>query len=248
MHQSERPRRSRRDGNGRGVTELSVDAVVPRRGPGRPAVARQTGLSAEDILDQAATIIRDQGLDALTMKRLADDLGVTVKALYNHVPNKAALLQWLVERIWQHIMDGLPSEPTDLFEWAIALQVRVRQVWLENLDLAALSMAVTQPDEASVHGAAMVAAFARALGASDPGFFYNVMQTYTFGSIAVAANRRRASAYFGRDPAQVLPGADELGVSDDTRVIIEAQLEEGDEKYFEAGLRMLVKALLPEQP
>lgn len=231
-----------------GVTGLSVDDVVPRRGPGRPAVARLTSLSAEDILAEAGKIIRAEGLDALTMKRLADDLGVTVKALYNHVANKAVLLEWLVERVWQQIMEGMPSDVADLFEWLIALQVRIRRVWLENLDLATFSMAVSQPDEQLMRGTAVVAGYAHALGASDIGFFYNSLQTYTFGSIAVAANRRRASAYFGRDPAETLTRAyelaDEFGISDDARAVIEAQMEEGDEKHFEAGLRLLVRALL----
>lgn len=227
---------------------MAVEAGTPRRGPGRPAIGRLTNLTLEDMLDTTERIVRLEGLDALTMKRLADELGVTVKALYNHVANKAALLQLVVDRVWQQIFAGLPPDPGDLVEWLIELQLRVRRVWLENLDLASLAMAVSEPDEDTLSGAAFIAGFTVAVGASDAGFFYNVLQTYTFGSIAVAANRRRSSGYFGRDPDEVLAKAYELadrnGLPDNARAIIEAQLDEGDEKYFEAGLRLVVEALL----
>jgi AcrR family transcriptional regulator len=234
------------------MTDAAEETAVARRGPGRPAVARQTSLTVEDMLDASEKIVRVEGLDALTMKRLAGDLGVTVKALYNHVPNKAALLQLLVDRIWVEMLGRFPPNPDDFVEWMIQLQLRIRRFWLENLDLATLAMAVSEPNEALLSGANVIAGFCRAVGAPDPGFFYNTLQTYTFGSIAVAANRRRSSAYFGRDPDQALARAyelaDDAGLSDDARAVIEAQWDEGDERHFENGLRLIVRAFLDDRP
>lgn len=229
-----------------GIEDQEVDE--PRRRPGRPAVGRQTSLTAEDILTTTYRIISDEGLDALTMKRLADDLGVTVKALYNHVPSKPVLLQLLVDRIWGDIFERVSPQPDDLVEWIIQLQLVVRRVWLDHLDLATLAMAVTPPSEDLMSAVTISAAVAGAMGAPDAGFFYNVLQTYTFGSIAVAANRRRSSAYFGRDPETTLAEAyvlaDKVGLSPEARAVLEARWDEGDEKHFEAGLRFIVAALL----
>lgn len=41
----------------------------------------------------------ERGLDALTMRRLAAELGVEAMSLYYHVPGKAALLEGLAERV-----------------------------------------------------------------------------------------------------------------------------------------------------
>lgn len=231
------------------MTEVIVDAGAPRRGPGRPAVARRTSLTAEDILDAADDIIRVEGLDALTMQRLAGHLGVTVKAVYNHIPNKAALLQRIVDRIWQQqVFPDLPAEPDDLAESLIQFQLMTRRVWLEHLDLATLAMAVSEPDDVLLAISSISAEILDRAGAPDVGLVYNALQTYTMGSIAVAANRRRSSAYFGRDPDETLAKAyelaDERGLSRDARAVIEAQWDEGDEKHFEEGLRIIVAALL----
>ena len=55
------------------------------RPPGTPRSAR-----AREIIDAAFAILDDEGADALTMRRLADDLGMRAPSLYKHVPDKAA--------------------------------------------------------------------------------------------------------------------------------------------------------------
>ena len=225
---------------------------VARRGRGRPAVARDTALTLDDILDGAYAILRDRGLDALSMRQLADDLGVTVKALYNHVANKAALLHALVERVWAEIFNGITTDPSDVIEWLLQLQLRTRAIWLQNLDLATLAMAVSEPDDNLMATAVVSAQVARLAGARDVGLMYNVLQTYTFGSIAVAANRRRASLYFGRDPDTILAAAyalaDTTRLPAEARAVIQARFDDGDEKHFEKGLRLIVAALLAHDP
>ncbi len=236
---SETPKRS--------PAATAVGGDPPRR-RGRPALVRDTALTDEVIVDTAYRIMVEDGLDELSMRRLSDDLGVTVKAIYNHIANKAALMQRLVDRVWEDIFAGLPPDPTDLLEWSVLLQLRTRNVWLENLDLATLGMAVSEPDEILLSATNQSAQVLRLLGAQDVGLLYNVLQTYTFGSIAVAANRRRASRYFGRDPAATLRAARELaassGASADALEVLEARFDEGDEQHFETGLRLIIAALL----
>jgi AcrR family transcriptional regulator len=216
-------------------------------------VSRQTSLRAEDILDAAYDIIRTDGLDALTMQRLAGDLGVTVKAVYNHVANKAALLQLLVDRIWQQEVSlDLPADSDGLVEWLIQFQLLTRRVWLDHLDLATLAMAVSEPDDVLMAISAATAGLLGQMGVQRVGLVYNALQTYTMGSVAVAASRRRSSAYFGRDPDEALAKAYDLAeerhLSDGARAVIEAQWDEGDEKYFEEAIRVIVAALLPGGP
>lgn len=53
-------------------------------------------VSRPELLATALRLIDRDGLAALTMRRLADELGVTAMALYNHVANKEALLKGVV--------------------------------------------------------------------------------------------------------------------------------------------------------
>ena len=60
---------------------------------------RRPPLTREVILDQAIELLDRDGLAALSMRRLGDALGVEAMSLYNHVANKAALLDGIHERI-----------------------------------------------------------------------------------------------------------------------------------------------------
>ncbi|MER2093167.1 MAG: TetR family transcriptional regulator, partial [Saccharopolyspora rectivirgula] len=41
-----------------------------------------------DVVDRAIAVLDEYGLESLTMRRLAAELGVQPSALYHHVPNK----------------------------------------------------------------------------------------------------------------------------------------------------------------
>ena len=58
--------------------------------PRRPLTRRR-------ILKAALRLVDREGLEALSMRRLGQAVGVEAMSLYNHVPNKAAVLDGLVE-------------------------------------------------------------------------------------------------------------------------------------------------------
>jgi AcrR family transcriptional regulator len=59
----------------------------------RPALTR------ERIVQAAVDLIERDGTDGLSMRAVAAELGVAVMSLYNHVPNKAALLEGVAEHV-----------------------------------------------------------------------------------------------------------------------------------------------------
>jgi TetR/AcrR family transcriptional regulator, tetracycline repressor protein len=61
------------------------------------AVTGRRPLSRRRILEAAIRIVDKEGLDALSMRKLGAELGVEAMSLYNHVPNKGALLDGMVE-------------------------------------------------------------------------------------------------------------------------------------------------------
>ena len=62
----------------------------------------RAGLSRGLVLDAAVALVDSEGLDGLSMRKLGAALGVEAMTLYHYVPNKAALLDGLVEWVLQH--------------------------------------------------------------------------------------------------------------------------------------------------
>ena len=57
------------------------------------------GLSIEGILKAAVSVVDAEGLAALSMSRLAKELGFTTMSLYRHVTNKDELLVLLFDEV-----------------------------------------------------------------------------------------------------------------------------------------------------
>ncbi|MEV4468389.1 TetR/AcrR family transcriptional regulator [Nonomuraea salmonea] len=60
-------------------------------------------LSRARIVAAAVELIEREGADAISMRRVAAGLGVGVMSLYNHVPNKDALLDGVAEAVLSEI-------------------------------------------------------------------------------------------------------------------------------------------------
>ncbi|MDF9812456.1 TetR/AcrR family transcriptional regulator [Streptomyces sp. SPB162] len=58
----------------------------------------RTALTRDDVLDAAAVLVRRLGPEALTMRKLAAELGTAVTSIYWHVGNRESLLDELVAR------------------------------------------------------------------------------------------------------------------------------------------------------
>lgn len=66
----------------------------------------------------ALTIVDEEGLEALTMRRLGAALEVEAMALYRHVANKEALLDLIVDRMRMEVRleEPMPEVPAELME------------------------------------------------------------------------------------------------------------------------------------
>ncbi|MFI1760732.1 TetR/AcrR family transcriptional regulator [Streptomyces sp. NPDC020800] len=111
---------------------------------GRPARTRvapaRAPLSRERVVEAAFTVLDRQGLDGLSMRQVAAELGVTVSALYAHVSSKDDLLELMYTRLF----DGFRVPAPDPERWQE--QVREfarsgRQRLRSHRDMARISMA-----------------------------------------------------------------------------------------------------------
>jgi AcrR family transcriptional regulator len=87
------------------------------RGPGRKpqgAAGRVAApLSRERIALVAMALVDREGIDALSFRRLAADLGCEAMSIYHHVPAKAHLLDALVDMMLSEIVIPTPAEEPD---------------------------------------------------------------------------------------------------------------------------------------
>jgi AcrR family transcriptional regulator len=81
-------------------------------------------LSRDRVLAAAVALVDADGLKALTMRRLAADLGVEAMSLYYHLPNKDALLGGLVDAVIAEIGVAVAAGPAGDEGWRASLRHR----------------------------------------------------------------------------------------------------------------------------
>ena len=78
-----------------------------------------TPLNRERVLRAALAYADENGIGSLTMRKLGDNLGVEAMSLYNHVANKAELLDGMIDLVFAEI-----ELPTDGSAWRVAMRER----------------------------------------------------------------------------------------------------------------------------
>ena len=64
---------------------------------------RRAGLTRDRVLGTAVELADEEGLDGLSMRKLAKRLGVEAMSLYNHIPGKERLLDGMVDLVFGEI-------------------------------------------------------------------------------------------------------------------------------------------------
>jgi AcrR family transcriptional regulator len=80
-------------------------------------MADREPLTPERILDAAIDLADEQGIEALSMRRLAAALGVEAMSIYHHIPNKGALVDAMADRVF-----GQVDLPGDEANWQEAVR------------------------------------------------------------------------------------------------------------------------------
>ncbi|MDI3387459.1 TetR/AcrR family transcriptional regulator [Streptomyces sp. B-S-A8] len=204
----------------------------------------RASLTREQVLDAAAVLVKQQGPRALTMRKLAAELGTAVTSIYWHVGNRESLLEALVERTVAELGDLTPRGRTPAAR-VVSVARALRRRLLDHPHLIAmvhergLTERMFQPAaRALVHE--VHAAGLRGTPAAEA---VRAVLFQTVGFVLVERNRARA-------PAQ-RPGEQELwdvrgagqGVQDPA---LARALARGPqpEKLFTVSVRALVDGLL----
>jgi AcrR family transcriptional regulator len=144
-------------------------------GPSRPRLSRQR------VLDTAINRADHGGLDALTMRSLAEELGVAPMALYNHVANKDDLIDAMVDVVFGEI--GVPSGAGD---WKTAMRRRaiaVRDALLRHRWAIGLMESRRRPGPANLrhHDAMLGRLRAAGFSVEMAAHAYSLLDSYVYG-------------------------------------------------------------------
>ena len=95
----------------------------PRDRPGR------SGLTVAAIVESAIRLADADGLEALSMRGIAADLGVGTMSLYTHVPGKPALIELMVDTVAGRVYAGSDEPSNQSGGWRPALAFIARRNW-----------------------------------------------------------------------------------------------------------------------
>jgi AcrR family transcriptional regulator len=194
------------------------------------------GLIVRTALDMGD---RDGGADAMTMRRIAGELGCDPMALYRHFANRDALLDAVADLALSEVEDPDPVLPWD--ERVAATATAVREAAVRHPGITA-HMAARPP--LGEHGRRLAAGMLDALTTAGlpPATAVRSFQTlvaYLASSLAMAVQAGTRDRRWDqvRDMVDALPGADAAG--DELFVV-------GGVEQFRFGLRLLLVGIRAE--
>ncbi|OLZ62634.1 TetR family transcriptional regulator [Streptomyces amritsarensis] len=201
----------------------------------------RSSLTRDEVLDAAASLVRQRGPAALTMRGLAAALGTAVTSIYWHVGNRESLLDAVVERTVQEMgaispVGRTPAERIESVARILRRELRGRPHLIAMVHERGLTERMFLPaQQALVHE--VHAAGLRGARAADA---VRAVQFQIVGFLLVERNRERS-------PAQV-PAESELwdpAAAPHDPALARALARPADpERLFLLSVRALVTALL----
>ena len=219
-------------------------------GEPEPTTRPRAPLSRERVLHAAVTLAARDGIESLTMRKLADELGAGAMSLYHYVPNKEELLDGMVDIVFSEI--ELPSADVD---WRTAMRRRAistREVLNRHRWAVGLMESRRSPGPASLRVHDAVLGYLREAGFSIEMTIqaYSVLDAYIYG---FALQEKGFSFQTGEDLPRLRSGermlrqfehrAERAPASGRGRRPVRRQGRLRPEREFELGLDLLLDRL-----
>ncbi|GIG61958.1 putative transcriptional regulator, TetR family protein [Longispora fulva] len=151
-------------------------------------------LNRSDVLNGAIALLDRDGLDGLTMRKLAGELKVQPGALYWHVRHKQALLDAIAERLLDGVADIDESAPG--VDRLAELAGRLRRALLSHRNGARVVAGtyVRQPNTLRFGDVAVRAAVAAGIPVEHAGLVHFALQDYVLGHTIEEQSRDELTA------------------------------------------------------
>jgi AcrR family transcriptional regulator len=162
-----------------------------RRGP-------KPSLSGEQVVTTAIQIADRDGLGGLSMRRLADELGITAMSLYGYVLSKAELLDVMADRSYAEIT----PRDSQAKPWRATLAALAEQHWALLLShpwllQVASSRPLLGPGMTAFYDAELAAVDGLGLTDIDMDLIVSLLDDYVRGAARGAVEAAQAQAHTG---------------------------------------------------
>lgn len=177
-------------------TRRGMEALWDLRTP--PARGPKQQLTVARIAEVAVTLADEGGLDAISMRKVAERLDVGTMSLYTYVPGKTELIDAMLDRVY-----GESSAPTEHPDgWRAALEAHARADWAlyqrHPWVLHAASLrAVLGPNELDRYERALQRVDGLGLSGREMSGIATLIGTYVAGVARGIADLRAANARTG---------------------------------------------------
>jgi len=205
------------------------------------ATKTRSPLTRERIVEAALHVMDTEGLDAVSMRRVAREVGVEAMSLYNHVRDKEDLLDGMVEHIMRAFPE--PDEPAD-GDW-IAYGRDIARGWRTMLKGHPGAIQLFAERKAPLHSRDALRPADRALGAlmraglseRDAAQAFHTFGGYIFGHVMMETGQ-----LFGDDDSYEMPL--EIGDQLPSLAACAPYMHECDfDEQFEFGLDLMLDGL-----
>jgi TetR/AcrR family tetracycline transcriptional repressor len=198
-------------------------------------------LTQEQVVKRAVDLMAEAGLEALTLRRLATELGVSAPTLYWHVRNKRQLLDLMAEALVARA--GRSSSPAHGQPWWEWLAERARLVFrvLTSHRDAALVVAGNRPTEATLPEVEQVLASLVTVGFPPAEALRTILSISNY--VIGCAVERQAEAARDADPERddrLLEQARDLPMLSAAIAALDPSAPSATDDGFEHGLALLI--------
>jgi AcrR family transcriptional regulator len=205
----------------------------------------RAALSRDRIVRAAVTLIERDGADAVSMRRVAAELGVGTMSLYNHVPNKAALLDGVAEFILSD-MEFAADPDVDWRDQARGLAHSFRAI-ARRYPRSVLVVITRQPRSTVGLRPVEVALAAVRRGGFDGQEAVRLVRTvvsFVLGSLVneIAVTESGGGGTGGTDRAELVGALSCAGYTN-VRDLLPVLAEHDHDADFEFGLELLIGAM-----
>ena len=219
----------------------------------RQQAPRRVRLNRDRVLRAAVTLADHAGIEALTMRTLAQELGVVPMAPYKHVANKEDLLDGMVDIVFGEV--EFPSSGAD---WKAAMRQRaisMREALSRHRWAIGLMESRMQPGPANLrhHNAVMKCLREAGFSLQTAVHAYSALDSYIYG---FALQEKTLPFQTSEESAQVAEtklAMQPPSIAEEYPYLVEVVVELGKSGYdyaveFEVGLDLLLDGIEKLRP
>jgi AcrR family transcriptional regulator len=162
----------------------------------------RSNVSADLILETAARLIDLDGVDAFTMRGLADELGVAVTSIYWHIGGRDKLFDALVERLLGQ-MANLPSDGDDPVDRIASLARAQRRMLIDKQHILSIAHERDRTPQLFLPIQRALAAQLAELGVTgtDAALVLRAVQVHVISSAVMQFSAERGAKHDEEDPS-----------------------------------------------